>query len=149
MCDFHFQFHHTRLAVILKTWFNVAPKNTFFFTGKGELFTHFLVTVQRFVRYRLQYSTLQCCRSGSGSGAFLTFGSELGNKSRSGSWMNIPVHISERLETFFGLNLMRNRIRVRNLVDSGSGIQEGKIRIRVPVLCKRCSCLNCFKQKIT
>jgi hypothetical protein len=76
MCYFHFQFHHTRLAVILKTWFNVAPKNTFFFTGKWELFTHFLVTVQRFVRYRLQYRSLQCC--GSGSGAFLSSGSELG-----------------------------------------------------------------------
>ena len=31
------QFHHTRLAVILKTWFNLAPQNTYFFTGK-ELF---------------------------------------------------------------------------------------------------------------
>ncbi len=96
-----FQFHHTRLAVILKTWFNVAPKNTYFFTGKWELFTHISCTGTTFcaVPYRLQYSTLQCC--GSGSGAFLNFGSELGKKSRSGSGMNIPDHISERLETIF------------------------------------------------
>ena len=32
--NFLFQFHSTRLPVILKTWFNLAPKQTFFFTGK-------------------------------------------------------------------------------------------------------------------
>jgi hypothetical protein len=82
MCDFHFQFHHTRLAVILKTWFNVAPKNTYFFTGKWEFFTHFLGPVQRFVRYRLQYSTVLCSVADPGSGAFLTSGSEMGYKNQ-------------------------------------------------------------------
>jgi hypothetical protein len=34
-----------------------------------------------------------------GSGAFLTLGSGMGKKSRSGSGMNIPDHISKSLET--------------------------------------------------
>jgi hypothetical protein len=38
-----------------------------------------------------------------GSGAFLTPGSGMGKNSRSGSGMNIPDHISESLETFFGV----------------------------------------------
>ncbi len=41
-----------------------------------------------------------------GSGAFLTPGSGMGNKSRSGSGMNIPTLISEGLETFFGLKIL-------------------------------------------
>jgi hypothetical protein len=36
-----------------------------------------------------------------GSGAFLTPGFGIGKKSRSGSWMNIPDHISESLEIVF------------------------------------------------
>jgi hypothetical protein len=46
---------------------------------------------------------------------------------KSGSGMNIPDHISESLETIFGLNSL---IRIRNLFDLGSGIPDGKIRIR-------------------
>jgi hypothetical protein len=37
-----------------------------------------------------------------GSGAFLAPGSGMGKKSRSGSGINIPDHISESLENFFG-----------------------------------------------
>ncbi len=36
-----------------------------------------------------------------GSSAFLTHGSGMGKKSRSGSGINIPNHISESLETIF------------------------------------------------
>jgi len=36
-----------------------------------------------------------------GSGAFLTPGSGMGKKSRSGSRMNIPEHTAESLETIF------------------------------------------------
>jgi hypothetical protein len=43
----------------------------------------------------------QCC----GYGAFLTPGSGMGKKSRSGSGMNIPDHISESLETIFLVKL--------------------------------------------
>jgi hypothetical protein len=31
----------------------------------------------------------------------------MGKKSRSGSGMNIPDHISENLETFFGLKILK------------------------------------------
>jgi hypothetical protein len=52
-------------------------------------------------RHKVPYRhcSLQCC--GSGSGDFLTPGSGIGKKSRSGSGMNIPDHISESLETIF------------------------------------------------
>jgi hypothetical protein len=47
-----------------------------------------------------------------GSGALLTPGSGMGTKSRSGSGMNIPEHISESLETvFWGKNTL---IRIRD-----------------------------------
>jgi hypothetical protein len=36
------------------------------------------------------------------SGAFLTPGSVIQDGKKSGSWMNIPDHISESLETIFG-----------------------------------------------
>jgi hypothetical protein len=42
-----------------------------------------------------------------GFGAFLTPGSGMGTKSRSGSGMNIPDQISESLETIFGVNLLK------------------------------------------
>ncbi len=42
-----------------------------------------------------------------GSGAFLTPGSGMGKKSRSGSGMNIPDHISESLEQNFGLKIRK------------------------------------------
>jgi hypothetical protein len=70
-----------------------------------------------------------------GSDAFLTPGSGMGKKSGSGSGMNNPDHISESLETIFGLkylNFMRIRdpgwktlgsgIRDRKNLDPGSGI---------------------------
>jgi hypothetical protein len=44
--------------------------------------------------------------------------------------MNILDHISESLETIFGLkylnSLMRMRIRIREFFDPGSGIGDGK-----------------------
>jgi hypothetical protein len=40
-----------------------------------------------------------------GSGAFLTTGSGMGKKSRSGSGMNIPDHISEILEAIFWVKI--------------------------------------------
>jgi hypothetical protein len=50
--------------------------------------------------------------------------------------MNIPDHISKSLETIFWLKyldyLMRIRSGIRNLFDPGSGIRDGKIRIRDP-----------------
>ncbi len=49
------------------------------------------------------YSFTQCADPDPGSGAFLTHGSGMGKKSRSGSGMTIPDKISESLETvFFG-----------------------------------------------
>jgi hypothetical protein len=45
----------------------------------------------------------------------------MGKKSRSGSGMNIPDHISESLEQFFGCGS-----GIRNLFDPGIGIRNGK-----------------------
>ncbi len=42
-----------------------------------------------------------------GSGGFLTSGSGMGKKSRSGSWMNIPDSISESLETVFWVTILK------------------------------------------
>ncbi len=42
-----------------------------------------------------------------GSGAFLAPGSGMGNKSGSGSGMNNPDHISESLETFFWIKILK------------------------------------------
>ncbi len=42
-----------------------------------------------------------------GSGAFLTPGSGMGKKSRSGSGMNIPDHISESLETILWVKILK------------------------------------------
>jgi hypothetical protein len=49
----------------------------------------------------------------------------MGKKSKSGSGMNIPDHISESLETTF-------RSGSGNLFDPGSRIRDGKIRIPDP-----------------
>jgi hypothetical protein len=46
-----------------------------------------------------------------GSGAFFTSGSGMGRKGRSGSGMNILDHISESLETIFGLKILKSGIR--------------------------------------
>jgi hypothetical protein len=41
----------------------------------------------------------------------------MNKKSRSGSGMNIPYHVSESLETIFGFNsLLRMRIRIRDTI---------------------------------
>jgi hypothetical protein len=45
-----------------------------------------------------------------GSYAFLTPGSGIGKKSGSGSGMNNPDHISESLETIFGLKYLNSSI---------------------------------------
>jgi hypothetical protein len=42
-----------------------------------------------------------------GSDAFLTPGSGMGKKSKSGSGMNIPDHISESLASIFGLKILK------------------------------------------
>ncbi len=66
----------------------------------------------------------------SGSAAFLTLGSGMGKKSESGSrirtGMNNPDHISDRLETFFGLKILEFFD-----ADPGSGMEN--IWIRDPV----------------
>jgi hypothetical protein len=58
-------------------------------------------------------------------------------KSRSGSGMNIPDNISGSLETIFGLKILKffdeepdPGFEIRNLLDTGSRIRDGKIRIR-------------------
>ncbi len=71
-----------------------------------------------------------------GSGAFLTPGTGMDKKNQdpdpgSVSGMNIPDHISESLETIFGLRILKF------FADPGSGIfltldPEWKIRIRDP-----------------
>jgi hypothetical protein len=59
----------------------------------------------------------QCCVSG----AFLTLGSGMGKKSRYGSGMNNPDHISESLETIFCVKILKFFD-----ADPGSGIRDGK-----------------------
>jgi hypothetical protein len=54
-----------------------------------------------------------------GTGAFLSPGSGSGKKSRSGSRINIPDHISESFETVFWLKILKILLR-------GSGIWDGK-----------------------
>jgi hypothetical protein len=61
----------------------------------------------------------------------------MGKKSRSVSGMNIPNHISESLETIFWVKIHKFFDEGAgpgsgNLVDPGSGILDGKIRIRDP-----------------
>jgi hypothetical protein len=58
-----------------------------------------------------------------GSGAFLTSGSGMGKKSRSGSGMNIPDHIFESFDADQGSGIFF-------ALDPGSGME--KIRIRNP-----------------
>jgi hypothetical protein len=61
----------------------------------------------------------------------------MGKKSRSGSGINIPDHISESLKTIFWVekylnSLMWIQIRDPESFDPGSGIRMEKIRIRDP-----------------
>jgi hypothetical protein len=58
-----------------------------------------------------------------GSGAFLTPGTGMGNKSApvSGSGMNSPDHISESLETIFWVKILQFFD-----ADPGYGIRDGK-----------------------
>ncbi len=67
---------------------------------------------------RSRWPNYKCC--GSGSGAFLTPGSGMGKKSRSGSVMNILDHISE--SNFFWVKILK-------FFDPGSGMEK-KIWIR-------------------
>jgi hypothetical protein len=53
----------------------------------------------------------------------------MGKKSKSGSGMNIPGHISESLEAIFGLKMLK-LMRIRNPFYPGTGIRDGKIQIR-------------------
>jgi hypothetical protein len=53
----------------------------------------------------------------------------MGKKSKSGSGMNIPDHFSERLETFFGIKILKffdADPGSENLFDPGFGIRDGK-----------------------
>jgi hypothetical protein len=55
----------------------------------------------------------------------------MGKKSRSGSGINSPDHIPERLKNNFLSKIYLNSfIRIRNLFDHGYRIRDGKIRIR-------------------
>jgi hypothetical protein len=58
----------------------------------------------RVTSFHTDLSERQCCGSGSGMRCLFDPGSGMGKKSRSGSGMNIPDHISESLETFLGYN---------------------------------------------
>jgi hypothetical protein len=51
-------------------------------------------------------------------------------KSGSGSGMNNPDHISERLEKFFEYKYLNSLMRIRHGKNSGPGSGNGKIRIR-------------------
>jgi hypothetical protein len=73
-------------------------------------FQPYLVTVLR-IRDPVPFLT-------PGSGAFLTPGSEMGKKSRSGSGMIIPDHFSESLETIFWAKHFFNAL----IADPDSGI---------------------------
>ncbi len=88
------------------------------------------------IRGYIKVSLYQCCGSGSGirdrgssafmtrgSSAFMTPGSGLGKKSGSGSGMNNPDHISESLETFFGVKILKFFNE-----DPGSGMKIIRIR---------------------
>jgi hypothetical protein len=46
--------------------------------------------------------------------------------------MNIPEYFSESLQTVFSVKnrYLNSLMRIRNLFDPGSGIRDGKIRIR-------------------
>jgi hypothetical protein len=66
-----------------------------------------------------------------GSGVFLTPGSGIGKKTESGSGMNNPDHISEKLRNqFFGLKLLKLFDADPGWEKFGSGIE--KILIRDP-----------------
>jgi hypothetical protein len=63
-----------------------------------------------------------------GSGAFLTPGSGMGKKARSGSGMNNLGHISESLKKQFSvLKYISSLMQIRDGKKFGSGIGDGKI----------------------
>jgi hypothetical protein len=72
---------------------------------------------------------------------FLPLGRDLepGLKIKSGSEMNIPDHFLRASKQFWGYKYRNTlmRVRFRDLFDPGSGIRDGKIRIRDPVLTSR------------
>jgi len=55
----------------------------------------------------------------------------MGKKSRSGSGMTIPGHISESLETIFCVEI-RIRIWGRKIFDPGSGMEKVRSEINIP-----------------
>jgi hypothetical protein len=61
----------------------------------------------------------------------------MGKKSRSGSGMNIPDHISQRLETIFWVKILQfcdadSDAGSGNLFDTGSGMEKNRIRDKHP-----------------
>jgi hypothetical protein len=91
-------------------------------------------TVHKYIIYQAiptEDPTISVADTDPGSGDFLNPGS------RSGSGMNIPDHISESLETIFGLKLLNffnadsdPEFGIFLNLDLGSGIRNGKIRIQ-------------------
>ncbi len=69
---------------------------------------------------RNTYGTVSVVDPDPGSGAFLTPGSGMGKKSRSGSGMNIHYNS----ETFFWLKILTFLMRIWNLFDPGSGREK-------------------------
>jgi hypothetical protein len=54
----------------------------------------------------------------------------MGKKSGSGSWMNIPDHISESLKTIFGFKKLNSLMRGSGIRDEKFGSGREKVRIR-------------------
>ncbi len=111
-----------------------SKQNYYNFTGKLE--ARFRIQNQNRWRESSDLKQKQCC----GSGILFLFGLLLRDpgwviKSRSGSGVNNPDHISESLETIF---LVKNTQTlwcgsgIWNIFDPGSGME--KIRIRDPQL---------------
>ncbi len=67
-----------------------------------------------------------------GSGAFLTPGSGMSKKSGSGSGMNNPDHISESLETSFGVKILNFFYGDPGWKKFGSGMEKIRIRDKHP-----------------
>jgi hypothetical protein len=58
--------------------------------------------------------------------------SGMGKKSGSGSVMNNPDHISEGLETFFGLKYFNSLLRIRDVKNSYPGWKKCGFGIKIP-----------------
>jgi hypothetical protein len=111
---------HDPTVLLIKKIF-VKPKTAFY---PSSFPTSFLL-----VQGEDPDSRSQCCRSG----IRCLFdpqdpGSGMGKKPKSGPKINIPYHISESLETIFGLKNLNSlmRIRIRDLFDPGFGIRDAR-----------------------